>query len=255
MSDLYAVGVEPYAALAIAVWPRDPAVEPALHEAMEALIEACRKVGCIMIGGHTAYADQPLLGLCVIGEQNQISKKEPVRSGDLLYLTKPLGSGIAVSAIKEGVCSDRTEKHAVAVMRELNKLGIQLNHNPLVKIATDITGYGLCGQLLRLSESTGQNIILNAGRIPIIDGVMQLAEHAQGTQSAERNWGELKNSLDCTDWLTSLVVCDPQTNGPILFVADASFANELRRSQEQFFLVGELAGPSHTASQKQITIR
>lgn len=217
MSDLYAVGAKPRNGLVIAIWPRGAALEPALHDAVRSLVKTSKAAGCSIIGGHTAHADQPLLGLGIFGTRLQLPHKPSVQAGDLLYLTKPLGSGISVGAIKEGVCPIETEHRATAVMRELNVAGLDLNCNSAVKLVTDVTGYGLCGQLLRMTERCGLMAIVDS--LPVIDGVFDLAEHGSGTQAAERNWGVFKDRLEYSNFARLLIMCDPQTNGPLLFVA------------------------------------
>jgi len=227
LSDLYAVGAAPRCALVVAAWPRDPRLEGALKAAVEALTATAMSAGCVILGGHTSHSDQPLLGLSAIGERITLSRKQKFRDGDLIYITKPLGSGIAIGATKDAQCSPATEEHALRVMRDLNISGLQLHRNPGVKLVTDITGFGLAGQLLRLAKLAQMSVCIESHRIPLIEGVGELARRGIGTHAAERNWGELKNHIDCQYWLSMIVACDPQTNGPLLFVADADFEREL----------------------------
>jgi len=150
LSDLWASGVRPQVALVVAIWPRDSRLWPLLIEAVAAMQRTCEGLKCEILGGHTAYGDQPFLGLSVFGQKLKVPVKPAVKAGDYIWLTKPIGVGMAIGALKEGECSPEVEEHALAAMKTPNTCGLELNRNPLVKIVSDVTGFGLVGQLAEL---------------------------------------------------------------------------------------------------------
>jgi selenide,water dikinase len=254
MSDLFAVGAAPQCGFIVVAWPRAGDLLRSLTQAIEAMCATAQVAGCTIVGGHTAYSEQPLLGMCVLGERSNCPHAANMEDGDLVYLSKPLGSGVVIGALREGIAAAASEQESTIIMKELNTAGIDLNRNPHVKIVTDVTGFGLAGQLLHVSEASGMGVTIDGARMPVITGVKQLIRNGSGTQAAERNWGELKDHIDCEEWESIVVACDPQTNGPLLFVASAEFAGSAFSSaRKPFYEIGALT--RRTGTQREIRIQ
>src|SRR5439155_17060834 len=114
-------------------------------------------VGCSVIGGHSIRNPEPIYGLAVTGivDIHRVTTNANARPGDLLVLTKPLGTGIVTTAIKRGLASRMLEKKVIALMSRINTVGAELAELGLVRAATDITGYGLMGHLVSLCRASG----------------------------------------------------------------------------------------------------
>lgn len=244
LSDLWASGVRPRVALVVAIWPRDSSLWPQLIEAVAAMQHACERVKCEILGGHTAYGDPPFLGLSVFGEKLKVSPKPAMQPGDHILVTKPLGVGIAIGAVKEGECPPETERDALAVMKTPNTDGLELNRNPMIKIVSDITGFGLVGQLAELVKQTGLKVKLDKPLIPVVDGAQELARIGHGSSAAERNWQEYRPLIAGSTTIEMLrLLCDPQTNGPLMFVADQDIRSHSPRMRE-YHHIGHLIDPT-----------
>lgn len=225
LSDLFAVGATPSYALAVTAWPRDDLVRDALPAALEGMQAALSDAGVRLIGGHTANSAQPLLGLCAFGVQKALVRKRPVSDGDVLYLSKPLGFGVAIGALREGSCSAALETLALEGMRSLNTVGLDLADDPSAKLVSDITGFGLVGQLLRLTERMALSAVICGADLPALPEVREMIAKGAGAMAAERNFGLMRGHVFGTDRVNSVLACDPQTNGPLLVVGDDSLSS------------------------------
>jgi selenide,water dikinase len=218
LSDLFAVGVQPTAALVLAAWPREADARTQLPAALEGMHAALRDANVTAIGGHTAYSAQPLLGVTSFGSLGAKVIAAEVSDGDLVCLTKPLGSGIVIGALREGDCPADLETTSLASMRILNRAGLSLSRHARVKLVSDVTGFGVFGQLIRLSDASATTIIVEGAAIPAFPGVRELIARGTGTMAAERNWNLLSARVAGGDRISRVLASDPQTNGPLLVV-------------------------------------
>ena len=156
LSDVFAMGGRPLTALNIVGFPAD-LVRPKSH-----FFDFARRhgqggeVGCAIIGGHSIRNPEPIYGLAVTGivDLRHMTTNANARPGDLLVLTKPLGTGIATTAIKRGLASRSLQKKIIELMSKINIVGAELAERDLVRAATDITGYGLIGHLVSLCRAS-----------------------------------------------------------------------------------------------------
>ena len=127
-------------------------------------------MGCAIIGGHSIRNPEPIYGLAVTGiiDVRRLTTNANARPGDLLVLTKPLGTGIATTAIKRGVASRTLQKRVIALMSKVNTVGAELAELRLVRAATDITGYGLMGHLVSLCRASGVSAEVDSSAVPMI---------------------------------------------------------------------------------------
>ena len=216
VSDIYAMGATPLYALGIIAFPRDRLDSGLLEEMVQGGADKLAEAGVPVIGGHSIDDPEPKLGYAVTGEvhPDRVITNQGAQSGDLLYLTKPLGSGLAATAIKRGACPPDLERAAVAVMTQLNRRASAAMLAAGAHAATDVTGFGLAGHLLEL----GVGAEISAGAVPLLDGVRELAARdlfPGGTcrnheaASSQVEWG----GLGLTE---QLLMCDAQTSGGLL---------------------------------------
>ena len=216
MSDLYAMGARPLFALGITAFPREKLSTGLLEKIVSGGAAKMGEAGIAVVGGHSVDGPEPKFGYAVIGEAHpeRIVTHEGAQPGDLLYLTKPLGSGLVTTAIKRGLCPPALERKAVAVMSHLNRDASVAMIESRATAATDVTGYGLIGHLSNLAG--GADIDLNA--IPFMEGVRDLAERDMFSGGSRRNHAAYSNQVD---WggiseLDQLMLCDAQTSGGLL---------------------------------------
>jgi len=216
VSDVYAMGGRPLFALGITAFPREKLDTGLLEKIVSGGAAKMGEAGIAVVGGHSVDDPEPKFGYAVVGEAHpdRILTHEGARPGDLLYLTKPLGSGLVTTAIKRGLCPPALEREAVAVMTHLNRDASLAMLECGATAATDITGYGLIGHLSNLAG--GADIDLKA--VPFLAGVRDLAERDLFSGGSRRNHEAYRHKVD---WggalaLDQLMLCDAQTSGGLL---------------------------------------
>src|SRR5437762_3691059 len=150
------MGGRPLTALNIMGIPTDLVPNEVITEILRGGSAKAKEAGCAIIGGHTVRNPEPIYGLAVTGivSPKRMLTNSRARPGDLLLLTKPLGTGIATTAIKRGLASPQLSKRVTNIMRQLNRAGTELAERGLAKAATDITGFGLLGHLANVCRSS-----------------------------------------------------------------------------------------------------
>ena len=216
VSDVYAMGARPLFALGITAFPREKLSTGLLEKIVAGGAAKMAEAGIAVVGGHSVDDREPKFGYSVVGEvhPDRIVTHAGARPGDLLYLTKPLGSGLVATAIKRGLCPSALERHAVAVMTYLNRDASVAMLESGATAATDVTGYGLIGHLANLEG--GADIDMKA--VPFMEGVRELAERDLFPSGSRRNHAAYREQVD---WggipeLDQLMLCDAQTSGGLL---------------------------------------
>jgi selenide, water dikinase len=216
LSDVYAMGARPLFALGITAFPREKLSTGLLEKIVSGGAAKMAEAGIAVVGGHSVDDPEPKFGYAVTGElhPDHIVTHRGAHPGDFLYLTKPLGSGLATTAIKRGLCPPALERLAVAVMTHLNRDASVAMVESGATAATDVTGFGLIGHLANLEG--GADIELKA--IPFMDGIRDLAERDLFSGGSRRNHAAYRNQVD---WggipeLDQLMLCDAQTSGGLL---------------------------------------
>jgi selenide,water dikinase len=179
------------------------------------------EVGCVIIGGHSIRNPEPIYGLAVTGlvDVQRITSNASARPGDLLLLTKPLGTGIATTAIKRGMASRALEKKAIALMSQINTVGAELAESGLIRAATDVTGYGLMGHLISLCRASGVCADINPSAVPMIsEEIGELIELSCVPQGSRDNLHAATVLVDWrrTDDTHRILLTDAQTSGGLL---------------------------------------
>jgi selenium donor protein len=216
LSDIYAVGAKPLFALGITAFPRDKLGTGLLEKIVGGGASKLAEAGVPVVGGHSVDDAEPKFGYAVIGEvhPDQAIGHEGAHAGDILYLTKPLGTGLVTTAIKRGLCPPELEREAIRWMSTLNREASEAMVAGGATAATDVTGYGLIGHLANIDG--GADVDFHS--VPFMDGVRQLAERDLFPDGSRRNHAAYRDRID---WggvveLDQLMLCDAQTSGGLL---------------------------------------
>ncbi|MGH3078011.1 MAG: selenide, water dikinase SelD [Gaiellaceae bacterium] len=188
LNDVFAMGGTPLLALSIAAFPEDLPTEM-LGEVLAGADERVRAAGAILAGGHTIRDSEPKYGLAVVGtvHPEAIWPKAGARPGDALFLTKPLGTGIVLQAVREGSAPPGALDGAVASMLELNRAAADALRPFSPSAVTDVTGFGLVGHTHELAARSGVRAIVETAALPVLPGALELAERGVVTGGDRRN--------------------------------------------------------------------
>ena len=188
LSDVYAMGGEPKLALNIAAFPNclDPEI---LGEILRGGADKVMEAGASLAGGHTIQDDEPKYGLCVTGFVNPASmwKNIGAETGDVLILTKPLGTGILSTAVKGEMASEEETAYAASVMATLNRYARDKVADLQIHACTDVTGFGLAGHALEMAKGSGKTLCISLGSLPIMKGALDYASMGFIPAGAYRN--------------------------------------------------------------------
>jgi len=226
VSDIYAMGGRPLTALAIAAFPKEGLEAATIRDIFRGGFDKLREAGVSLLGGHTVQDQEFKFGYAVTGsiDPSRMLTNGGARAGDVLFLTKPLGTGIVGTAIKFDRVDAALADAAVGSMRTLNRAAADaLRALPAdaVHACTDVTGFGLIGHASEVARSSRVTLAIDASRVPLFDGVLAIAagNRSGGMASNEEHFGagvRLEGSLGA-DILA--VLYDPQTSGGLLVAA------------------------------------
>jgi selenide,water dikinase len=251
LSDVYAMGGRPVTALNLVGWPRSLDFE-LLGRVLEGGQEVCERAGVQIVGGHSVDDPEPKFGLAVTGTvaPEAIVRKSGAAAGDLLVLTKALGTGVISSAIKEGKASAASAEAAIASMTRLNADASAAASAVGVSAGTDVTGFGLVGHLL---EMLGPHLDarLSFSSIPLLSGALELAEQGTVPGGSKRN-EEAGSPFVVSPELSPnerTLLFDAQTSGGLLLAVPSprsdDLLNQLReRGDAIASVVGEVTAGS-----------
>lgn len=222
ISDVYAMGGTPVMALAILGWPVDVLPVALARQVLDGARATCAAAGIPLAGGHSIDSSEPVFGLCVNGfcDTASIKKNNTAKEGDLLFVTKPLGTGILATALKRGVIKEEHKTLLTQQLVTLNSIGALLGSMPGITAMTDITGFGLAGHLIEMAEGSGLSAELYYSRVPVMDGVKEYLQQRIVPDATYRNWNgynskiAFDNGVDIMEAFSLLP--DPQTNGGLL---------------------------------------
>jgi selenide,water dikinase len=250
LSDVWAMGARPLFALNLVGWPVATLPMETLGEVLRGGAESARLAGAPILGGHSIDDPEPKYGMAVTGlvHPERVLRNVGARPGDVLLLTKPLGSGISTTAIKQGKADAGLVDRAVEVMSGLNRAaGEILAASGAVHALTDVTGFGLLGHGWEMAEGSGVTLALFAEAVPVLPGVHDLAARdvVPGGSRANLKWVtphvRFAEGLPKT---TPIVLADAQTNGGLLAAVDPARADgivaELRAAGVGAVVVGDV---------------
>jgi selenide,water dikinase len=225
LSDIYAMGGRPLTALNIAGFPVGSLSLDVLAEILRGGADKVREAGVTLVGGHTIDDPEPKYGLAVTGliHPAHIVTNAGARAGDHLVLTKPLGSGIATTAIKQDRASNALRDSVTALMATLNRAAAEAMLEVGAHAATDITGFGLLGHLAELALGSGLAATISAGAVPVLPGILELAEDGIIPGGTLRNLESLADRIGWDEAVPEamrLVLGDAQTSGGLLIAVE-----------------------------------
>jgi selenide,water dikinase len=221
LSDVYAMGGRPLYCLSLVGWPRDRLPLEQLGEVLAGAAEVVARAGAAIVGGHSIDDPEPKFGLVAVGEvhPDRITTNAGARPGDRLVLTKPVGTGVIATAIKNGAADAATTAAAIASMTTLNAGAAEAAAGAGVRGATDVTGFGLLGHLRAMLLASGCAAEVRAGAVPLLPDARALAAAGQVPGGTRRNLAAVEPTttfapaLDATD---RFLLADAQTSGGLL---------------------------------------
>ena len=221
LSDVYAMGGRPLTALNIMGIPTDLVPPEVIASILRGGSAKAKEAGCVIIGGHTIRNPEPIYGLAVTGivSPRRMLTNANARPGDLLVLTKPLGTGIATTGIKRGLTSAALAKKAIALMRGLNTVGAVLAERGLVRAAVDVTGFGLLGHLATMCRASRVGAEISTGAVPAISAEIFSLIDDDCVPGGTRQNLETANAIVEWNGTTEpirLLLSDAQTSGGLL---------------------------------------
>jgi selenide,water dikinase len=232
LSDVYAMGARPLFALNLVGFPRSLLGEGLLEEIVRGGGEAARAAGVAVIGGHSVDDPEPKYGLAVVGEvdPDRIVRNSTARPGDVLVLTKAIGTGIIATAIKKEDVGSDTVRAAVDSMMTLNAGAARAMLSVGVNAATDVTGFGLLGHLHSLARASGVAARIIASAVPLLPDAAGLVQRGHVPGGTGRNMKDLEPAVEwdpAVDQTTRVLLCDAQTSGGLLIAVPADRASAL----------------------------
>lgn len=258
LSDVYAMGGRPLTALNIVGFPaKMPAyvLTEILRGGAEKIIEA----GAVVAGGHSVKDNELKYGVAVTGiiDPNRIISNDGARPGDLLYLTKPIGTGIITTGIKNGKVDSELEELVTKQMAELNRSAAEAMIAADIKSATDITGFGLIGHAYEIAAASNVTMRFYLGELPLLPNVIELAKAMMvpgGTFSNKEYLQEhVKLALE-VDPTFEHILYDPQTSGGMLIAVPEKRVDTLLQELEARECFFQLIGRVEEAQEKSIIV-
>lgn len=234
ISDVYAMGGSPLMAVAILGWPLDKLPVEVAQKVLAGGRSICQKAGIPLAGGHTIDTQDPVFGLAVTGtvHPKNLKKNNTAQEGDLLFLTKPLGTGILATAVKRGLMQEEHYEGLLQNMITLNRIGAELGKLDGVHAMTDVTGFGLMGHLLEMAEGSGLGAQLYYNNIQKLQGVETYLQQRITPDATFRNWNSYSAKVGFEKGVNVMeafnLLPDPQTNGGLLIAVAPDGVEKLK---------------------------
>ncbi len=252
LSDIYAMGAKPLFALNIVGFPIHDLPKDMLSAILQGGADKASEAGIPIVGGHSIDDKEPKYGMVVTGEvrEDSIWKNSTALPRDVLLLTKPLGTGIISTAVKNNKTNDQVAQQAAQSMATLNKHAADVLSSLTVNAVTDVTGFGLLGHLKEMCEASSVSSKIYFSKLPFFDGIKPLAESGVVPGGTKRNlefvqpfvsFGEFISQTD--QWITA----DAQTSGGLLVSLPQSDAEAfLNQFDGHGAIIGEITKPTNS---------
>lgn len=258
LSDVYAMGGEPKVALNLAAFPDCLDIE-ILGEILKGGADKVIEAGAVLAGGHTISDNEPKYGLCVSGfvDPKLMWKNYGAEAGDVLILTKPLGTGILSTAIKGELASEDEIEAAVKNMTYLNRYARDIAAGFSIHSCTDITGFGIAGHAMEMAKGSEKTLILDTGSLPVLKGVQAYTEMGLIPAGAYRNREYLEEDVESRisgTWQEDLIY-DPQTSGGLLIAVSEEEAPELLKRLNTLELPSAMIGKVTEKQEKFLILK
>ena len=250
ISDIYAMGAKPLFALNVVGFPEKKLSQSVLKQILKGATDKAAEAGIDILGGHTVKDDEPKFGMTVTGSvnPNKIMNNANAKVGDALILTKPLGSGIITTGIKNGIVSKELEKRAIDVMSLLNKSAAEVISEFPVNSCTDVTGFGLLGHLSEMTTGSNINCKIYFKNLPFIDGLFDLPISDLISGGTKNNTLFVKEKVTYQNSFSELnkyLINDAQTSGGLLVSIPMKYKDEFideckKQGLKQTSFIGEM---------------
>ena len=254
LSDIYAMGGTPFLGLNITALPAQLPLE-IVAEILRGGAEKAREAGVVIAGGHTIQDNEPKYGLVVLGfaHPHKLLTKGGAQPGDILLLSKPIGSGVITTALKAEKVDPGDIAEAVRLMKQLNKTAGELAVKFGAHAATDITGFGLLGHAWEMASASGVGLRFHLNKIPMMPGAERYASEGifpGGGFNNEDFFGPHVHFVKEINHEAQMLLHDPQTSGGILMALPPGQGDALLQSASEsgqaLWLVGEVVGGERT---------
>jgi selenide,water dikinase len=257
LSDVYAMGGRPQTAMAIFAFPLASMDDSVAVEVLQGASDAIAESGAALVGGHTIDDDTMKFGLSVTGfvHPDRIWSNAGAKAGDVLILTKPLGTGTLTAALKRGEVDEARIDDGLKSMCGLNDVNSLLSAelSTAIHSATDVTGFGLAGHALNMAQASGVSLHIDGRRIPSFERALEFLSKGFLTKAHRTNHEYVKAHalIELEDGPLRQLIFDPQTSGGLLLAVDATAAGEvLQRLGGRFAFarqIGHVEAPTGTA--------
>jgi selenide,water dikinase len=256
LSDVYAMGGTPFLAIAVLGFPVEKLPAATAQQIIAGAKSVCATAGVQLAGGHTIDAPEPFFGLSVNGTVAiaHLKKNSTAKTGDLLFITKPIGTGMLATAHKRDLLTETEIQPAIDAMCTLNTFGAELGKHEYIHALTDVTGFGLLGHLLEMCEGAGLSAEINYTAVPLLDKVKDLSARFVYADNTMRNWKAYESKVQGIGSESLLTLCDPQTSGGLLIAVDAAHEVEFKQLAAKNNLQLEPIGKMNEQKEKTITI-
>jgi len=237
LSDIYAMGGRPLTAMNLLAFPCSLGPD-IVGEVVRGGADKVAEAGAVTIGGHTIDDKEPKYGLSVMGvvHPDKVVRNSGARVGDALFLTKPIGTGIMSTAIKNGLEDEESAREFIDSMATLNRAACEAMVQVGVHAATDVTGFGLLGHAHEMVEASGIAARIVADEVPLFDRAARYAQQGvvPGRTSDIIAWADAfltwSWKVNAEEWLN--ILCDPQTSGGLLIAVAPERADALASELE-----------------------
>jgi selenide,water dikinase len=231
ISDVYAMGGEPFMAIAILGWPINKLAPEIAKEVLEGSRKVCADAGIPLAGGHSIDCPEPVFGLAVSGKMKKenLKRNDTATEGSVLYLTKPLGIGIVTTAQKKGIVKAEHLQRATDTMLTLNKPGAVFGKLNYVNAITDVTGFGLLGHLCEMCEGSNLSAEIEFNKVPRFDFLAEYLQQKSTPGGTQRNWDSYGSKISDLSDEQRAILADPQTSGGLLVSVDSKKTTEFEK--------------------------
>jgi selenide,water dikinase len=261
LSDVYAMGGRPLTALNLVGIPVDLVPLEVVNQIVRGGAEKIQEAKCVLIGGHTIKIPEPVFGYAVTGlvSPRRMMTNANARPGDLLVLTKPLGTGIVTTGIKRGLTTPALERKAIDVMTHLNTVGADVAERGLVRAAVDVTGFGLLSHLGAMCDSSKVGAEIDAANVPAISSEIFDLIAANCIPGGSRDNLSYANEFTHWDGVTDAqktLLTDAQTSGGLLLcVPPKNQKTVMKRLEKAHTLCAAVIGRIVRSSKPRIRVR
>lgn len=258
LSDVYAMGGEPKTALNIVAWPN--CVNPEfLGEILRGGADKVKEAGAVLAGGHSIQDDEPKYGLSVTGfvHPDKIFTNCGARAGDVLILTKPLGTGIVNTAVKAEMASEEAQREVIQVMTTLNQKAKRIIEHYDIHSCTDVTGFGLAGHSMEMAEGSGVTLEIFVDQIPVQQAAIEYAKMGLIPAGAYRNRSYTEEKIDMgkTEEAMQDIFFDPQTSGGLLISVTPETGEQIIKDLEEAGMATAFGIIGNVVVQEEVFVR